>query len=70
MFGDNKSVADSSMMPHVKLHKCHMALSFHRVREAMEICGLLFLAVRLPLTGTWLLPVPGMYEGLNGTGVQ
>ncbi len=29
MFGDNKSVVDSSTMPHAKLHKCHNALSFH-----------------------------------------
>ena len=35
MFGDNKSVVDSSMTPHAKLHKRHMALSFHRVREAI-----------------------------------
>jgi hypothetical protein len=35
MFGDNKSVIDSSMIPHVKLHKRHTALSLHRVREAI-----------------------------------
>ena len=35
MFGDNKSVVDSSMTPHAKLHKRHTALSFHRVREAI-----------------------------------
>ena len=34
MFGDNKSVVDSSMVPHIKLHKRHTALSLHRVREA------------------------------------
>jgi hypothetical protein len=35
MFGDNESVVNSSIFPHAKLHKRHMALSFHRVREAM-----------------------------------
>ena len=35
MFGDNKSVVDSSSRPHAKLHKRHTALSFHRVREAI-----------------------------------
>jgi len=37
MFGDNKSVVDSSITPHAKLHKRHMALSFHRVREAITV---------------------------------
>ena len=35
MFGDNKSVVDSSSVPAAKLHKRHTALSFHRVREAI-----------------------------------
>ena len=35
MFGDNKSVVDSSTSPHSKLHKRHNALAFHRVREAI-----------------------------------
>ena len=35
MFGDNKSVVDSSTKPHAKLHKWHNALSFHHVREAI-----------------------------------
>jgi len=35
MFGDNKLVVDSSMIPHAKLHKCHNALSFHCIREAI-----------------------------------
>jgi hypothetical protein len=34
-FGDNKSVVDSSMQLHAKLHKRHTMLSFHRVREAI-----------------------------------
>jgi hypothetical protein len=35
MFGDNKSVVDSSMQLCSKLHKRHSMLSFHRVREAI-----------------------------------
>ena len=35
MFGDNKSVVDSSMVPHVKLNKRHTALSLHCVREVI-----------------------------------
>ena len=35
MFGDNKSVVDSSMIPHHKLNRRHQALSFHCVREAI-----------------------------------
>jgi hypothetical protein len=36
VFGDNKTVVDSSTIPHAKLHKHHNALSFHHVREAMN----------------------------------
>ena len=35
MFGDNRSVVDSSTIPHSKLHKRHNQLSYHRVREAI-----------------------------------
>ena len=35
MFGNNKSVVDSSMELHAKLHKRHTMLSFHCVREAI-----------------------------------
>jgi hypothetical protein len=35
MFGDNNSVVNSSMKPEAKLHKRHVMLSFHRVREAI-----------------------------------
>jgi len=35
MFGDNKSVVNSSTIPHAKLHKRHNALSFHQVWEAI-----------------------------------
>jgi hypothetical protein len=34
-FGDNESVVNSSSVPHAKLHKRHVMLSFHRVREAI-----------------------------------
>ncbi|GAX18752.1 hypothetical protein FisN_26Hu045 [Fistulifera solaris] len=35
LFGDNKSVVDSSALPGSKLHKRHTMLSYHRVREAI-----------------------------------
>jgi hypothetical protein len=40
MFGDNESVVNSSSVPHVRLHICHTALSFHRVREGIAITGI------------------------------
>ena len=35
MFGDNQTVVNTASMPHGKLHKCHTALSFHKVRSAI-----------------------------------
>ena len=35
MFGNNKTIIDSSTTPHAKLHKRHNALSIHHVREAV-----------------------------------
>jgi hypothetical protein len=35
MFGDSKSVVDSSMQLRAKLHKRHTMLSFHSVRKAI-----------------------------------
>jgi hypothetical protein len=35
LFGDNKSVVDSTTQPHSKLHKRHLMLSYHYVREAI-----------------------------------
>ncbi len=35
LFGDNKSVIDSSMIPSFRLKKRHNILSFHRAREAV-----------------------------------
>jgi hypothetical protein len=45
MFGDNKSVVDSSMQLHAKLHKRYAMLSFHRIREAIAsgIVGFFFI---------------------------
>jgi hypothetical protein len=45
IFGDNKSVVDSSMGLHAKLHKRHTMLCFHRVREAIAsgIVGFYFI---------------------------
>jgi hypothetical protein len=48
MFGDNKSVVDSSAIPHSKLNKRHTALSFHRVREAIAAKILMFYHVPGP----------------------
>ena len=45
MFGDNKSVVDSAMIPHHKLNKRHHALSFHRVREAVASGMLWFIHI-------------------------
>ena len=35
MIGDIKPVVDSSIQVHVKIHKRHNMISFHRVREAI-----------------------------------
>ena len=35
MIGDNESVVNSASQPQAKLHKRHIFLSFHRVREAI-----------------------------------
>ena len=35
MFGDNESVVNSSSIPHAKLHKRQLALSFHCIGEAV-----------------------------------
>jgi hypothetical protein len=35
MFGDNQSVITSATIPHSKLGKRHVALAYHRVREAI-----------------------------------
>ena len=46
MFGDNKSVVNSLLIPHAKLHKRHTTLSFHRAHEvvASKYVGFYFLA--------------------------
>ncbi|CAJ1953823.1 unnamed protein product [Cylindrotheca closterium] len=45
MFGDNESVVNSSSRPEAKLHKRHVALSFHRVREAVASNMLSFIHI-------------------------
>ena len=35
MFGDNKTVVNSSNTLHGKLHKLHIMLAYHRVQEAI-----------------------------------
>ena len=35
LFGDNRSVVDSATIPHSKLKKRHVALAYHKVREAI-----------------------------------
>ena len=35
LYGDNKSVVDSCTVPRARIHKRHVILSFHRVREAI-----------------------------------
>jgi hypothetical protein len=43
MFGDNGSVVNSSNMPAGKLHKRHIALSWHIVRETIAANVLRFM---------------------------
>jgi hypothetical protein len=45
MFGDNKSVVDSSMHVYAKLYKRHNMLSFHKVPEAIasQMIGFYFI---------------------------
>jgi len=50
LFGDNKSVVDSSTKPHLKLHKRHNALSFHQVHEA--VVSKMFLALLRSMSQT------------------
>jgi hypothetical protein len=35
MVGDNKTVVESAVQPHSRLHKSHLMLSYHYVREAI-----------------------------------
>ena len=48
MFGDNKSVMDSSMIPHAKLHRRQNFLSFHRVRESIAAGIITFIYIPSP----------------------
>ena len=42
LFGDNKTVVDSTMTPHGKINKRHTMLSYHRVRQAIASGMLVF----------------------------
>ena len=46
MFGDNESVVKSASIPHSKIHKRHVLLSFHRVREAIASKMLRFIHIK------------------------
>jgi hypothetical protein len=45
MFGDNESVVNNVSIPHAKLHKMHISLSFHRVMEVIagDVMSYMFL---------------------------
>jgi Phosphoglucose isomerase len=45
LFGDNQSVITSSTIPHSNLNKCHNALSYHRVREAISAKVMYFIHI-------------------------
>jgi hypothetical protein len=42
LFGNNKSVVNTSAMPHARLHKRHTSLSFHKVGELIASKALMF----------------------------
>ena len=42
MFGDNQSVVKSCSIPQGKIHKRHMILSYHHIREAIAALILRF----------------------------
>jgi len=48
LFGDNRSVVDSATVPQSKLNKRHMALSYHKVREAIASGAMRFLWINGP----------------------
>jgi hypothetical protein len=45
MFGDNETVVGSGSVPHARLHKRHVLLSFHRVREAIASKAIRFIHI-------------------------
>jgi hypothetical protein len=46
MFGDNETVVNTASFPHARLQKQHVALSYHKVREAVAAGILRFHHVR------------------------
>ena len=45
LYGDNKTVVQSSAVPHSKLHKRHSMLAYHRVREAIAAGVITFIHI-------------------------
>mgnify|MGYP003321639909 CR=1 FL=1 len=45
MFGDNRTIVDSSSIPQSRLHKRHVLLSFHQVREVIAAGVLYFIHI-------------------------
>ena len=45
MFGDNKTVVDSSSNPKLMLHNRHVILSYHRVRETIAAGNIKFIFI-------------------------
>ena len=45
LFGDNKTVVESCGLPKARLHKRHVLLSFHRVRDAVASKVLAFVHI-------------------------
>ena len=46
LFGDNKTVVDSTTQPHSRLHKRHLMLSYHYVREALAFGAYIYAFVK------------------------
>jgi Reverse transcriptase (RNA-dependent DNA polymerase) len=53
LYGDNRSVVENSTIPHSRLNKRHIALSYHRVREA--ICADIMMFIWLDSKTTLLI---------------
>lgn len=65
MFGDNSSVVTSATIPHSKLSKRHMALSYHRVREAIASKMLRFYFIDGPLNPADILSKHWGYQAVK-----
>ena len=67
LFGDNKTVVDSSRHPKSRLHKRHVLLSFHRVREAIAAKVLHFIFIPGPLNPADILSKHWGYQQVKNT---